>query len=109
MLKPVISTVENVVRYVLACTTLHNYLFQTSSASYCPKGFVDCEDSSCYIKPGEWRSGIGSTCLDKLNALRGKRNADEPIRIRNALADYMLSDEGKVPWQLDYIRRVSSG
>ena len=48
--------VENVEKYVLAALCLHNYLRQTDNASYCPSGFVDSEDSSGQIKPGEWRS-----------------------------------------------------
>ena len=36
-----------------AAVCLHNYLRQTNSASYCPSGFVDSEDGSGDIKPGE--------------------------------------------------------
>ena len=47
---------KNVENYVLAALSLHNYLRQTDNAGYCPSGFVDSEDSSGKIKPGEWRS-----------------------------------------------------
>ena len=40
----------------MAALCLHNYLRQTDNAGYCPTGFVDSEDSTGQIKPGEWRS-----------------------------------------------------
>ena len=47
---------NNVENYVMAAICLHNYLRQTDNAGYCPTGFVDSEDSTGQIKPGEWRS-----------------------------------------------------
>ena len=106
LLTTIRSTVDNAIRYVLACMALHNYLRQTSTASYCPTGFADCEDGN--FKPGEWRSSVENTCFDRPSAIRGRRNATEPLKMRDALTGYMVSEEGQVHWQLDYIRRTSA-
>ena len=36
---------------------------QTNCAKYSPSGFVDCEDKTGLIKPGEWRSSVVSEIL----------------------------------------------
>ena len=38
------TSCKNVVRYVMAVISLHNYLRQTKNVYYCPTGFVDSED-----------------------------------------------------------------
>ena len=47
-----VKTAEVIIQ---ATVCLHNYLRQTNSAGYCPAGFVDCENATGEIKPGEWR------------------------------------------------------
>ena len=44
--RPIRGTVKHVERYVLAVLALHNYLWQTSSASCTPNGFVDSENAT---------------------------------------------------------------
>jgi hypothetical protein len=50
--------VENVIEITKAAVCLHNYLRITNSASYSPHRFVDSEDKSGNIKPGEWRAVV---------------------------------------------------
>ena len=53
--RPIQASVETAEEITKAAVCLHNYLRQTNSASYCPSGFVDSEDGSGDIRPGEWR------------------------------------------------------
>ena len=52
---PIRASVETVIAITQATICLHNLLRQTNSARYCSTGFVDSEDASGAIKPGEWR------------------------------------------------------
>ena len=106
--RPIKATVENVERYLLAIIALHNYLRQTENASYCPAGFVDCENSSGIIKPGEWRSVVDNDmgCLRELPNIRGSRSKQNVLTVRNAIKDYFKTEEGQVGWQYSYVRRT---
>ena len=88
LLKTIRSSVQNAEHYVLACMALHNYLRQTNTAHYCPNGFIESEDGSGTIRPGDWRSMVnnGSTCFVPINLLRGRRNPGEATEMRDALA-----------------------
>ena len=70
-------------------------------ASYCPTGFVDSEDGSCVVRPGEWHSLVANDnigCLQGINHVRGRRNRDHTIAMRDALSSYLGSEEGSLPW-----------
>lgn len=51
-----------------ATICLHNYLRLTENANYTPEGFVDREDSSGNIVPGDWSSEVLAT-LTRLEAI----------------------------------------
>ena len=107
--KPIRASINNVERYVLACLTLHNYLRQTDNAMYTPTGFVDSESGDGAIKKGEWRSlrPEGELVFDKINPVRGSRYTKDSLEMREVLKKYVNSEEGSVPWQVQYIRRTS--
>ena len=63
----IIAKVENIQTYVKAAIVLHNYLRQTENSIYCPAGFVDSENSSGQIKPGQWRELWRDTVHGLLN------------------------------------------
>ena len=108
--KPIKATVEHVESYTLACLVLHNYLRLTSNAHYSPTGFVDSVDSNGMMHPGEWRRSIAANnagALRNLPNVRGSRPREDAIRIRNELKEFVNSEAGSVPWQIDYIRRTS--
>ena len=44
--------------------------------------------------------------LTNINNVRGSRYSEEPINMRDALMNYLNSEEGAVPWQKN-IRRAS--
>ena len=100
-----VTSAESIIQ---ATICLHNYLRQTNSAAYCPSGFVDSEDSTGEIKPGEWRNivsaGRGDGALRPLPCMRGSRLLKSAVEVREVLKNYVNSNEGCVPWQWDYVR-----
>ncbi len=53
--KPIKANPILVDSIVKVCLCLHNYLRLTDNAQYLSSGFVDSEDSSGQIAPGDWR------------------------------------------------------
>ena len=98
-----VALVEKIVQ---ATICLHNYLRLTDNAIYTPVGFVDCEDSSGNLIPGDWRSEVNSDDggLRHLNQIGGNRYTFEAGRARDGFKAYFNSPEGKVPWQLQHIQ-----
>ena len=109
--KPIRATVENVENYTLACLALHNYLRLTDNAHYTPSGFVNSEDKDRNFLLGEWRlqkeNGLNNNALVDLPRVRGSRSRHDALETRNELRDFLNSEEGSLPWQLQYIRRTS--
>ena len=106
--KPIRATVKHVESYTLACLALHNYLRQTKNASYSPSGFTDSEDNSGNLIPGEWRSlNNRNNAFEDLSRTHGSPVASEALEIQLELKHYRNSQEGSLPWQVDYIRRTS--
>ena len=60
--QPIKAKPETVDSITKACLCLHNYLRLTSNAQYIPSGFVDSEDSSGNIIPGDWRRVTEGAC-----------------------------------------------
>ena len=86
---------------------------QTNCAKYLPSGFVDCEDKNRIIKPGEWRSVIANSrapsgCLQHIRSMRGCRQREEVLKMREAIMVYLNTGAGSIPWQNDYVRHTSS-
>ena len=108
-LKPSKASVKNVENYTLACLALHNYLRLTENAHYITTGFADSEDSDGNIVPGDWRKDVqsGNSALEEIASLSGSRAKKSALDTRNALKDYLNSEEGSVPWQVGYVRRTS--
>ena len=87
---------------------LHNYLHLTDNATYTPAGFIDSEDSTGNILPGDWRNigTDGNGGLNAIDRIGGNRYSVEASDARDALKDYFNSadSEADCPWQLQYIR-----
>ena len=102
---------ENVENYALACLALHNYSRLTDNAHYTPSGFVDSVDKDANFLSGEWRlqkeNGLNNNALVDLPRVRGSRSLHHALETRNELRDFLNSEEGSLPWQLQYIRRTS--
>ena len=80
-------------------------LSQTNNAGYnSPSGFVDSEDSSGQIKPGEWRSIVATgEALVQLRRTHDTRYPESAKTIRDALKDYLNNEQGVVAWQLKHV------
>ena len=105
--RPIQASVETAEEITKAAVCLHNYLRQTNSASYCPTGFVDSEDGSGDIRPGEWRQVVRNDsrgALSDIAPLRGRRYSNSAIEVREALMKYFVSDSGSLPWQWNHVR-----
>jgi hypothetical protein len=102
---PIKGSVENVIEITKAAICLHNYLRITSSASYCAYGFVDSQDTTGNIKPGEWRSIVANegSALQNMPQPRGSRFSNSAMKIGDALVDYLVSDAGLPPWQWNHV------
>ena len=106
---PIRASRDNVLKYTLAAICLHNYLRQTENAVYTPAGFIDSDDGSGTIKPGEWRRIIDADaggCLRPIARVRGSRYSGTALDMREALKEYLNSEAGSVDWQLNYVRRT---
>ena len=105
--KPIDAKPERVEKIILAAIALHNYLRKTDNACYTPNGFVDSEDNSGNIVPGQWRSILDGNSLQNVRPIRNQKYTRTAIETREALANYLATD-GSVSWQLDYIRRTGN-
>ena len=107
--RPIRAKVKTVEIVTKATLCLHNYLRQTDNATYCPVGFIDSEDSTGNIVPGEWRNIVkkdsNSGALQNLRKARGCRINTSVIVIRDELKDYLNSEEEQVPWQWQHVRK----
>lgn len=83
-----------------AAVCLHNFLM--TDTAYCPDGYGDksCEET---MHDGEWRhtiTQIGTQALPSKN-----RPTSAAMAMRDEIADYFMSGEGSLPWQLNVVRR----
>ena len=74
--RPIKAGIDQVEGIVKAVVCLHNYLRLTDNAKYIPAGFVDNEDSSDNVTPGEWQNAVaGDTGLLNIGKVGGNRYA----------------------------------
>ena len=86
--------------------SIHNYLTSSGNSDYCTSGYCDYENTSGEVVAGQWRRGSNSTSND-ISALRGRRPRDDALYMRDCLKEYLNSEAGLLPWQLDYVRRTN--
>eukprot|EP00794_Sanderia_malayensis_P016398 gene16398-18035_t len=100
--RPIKASPEVLDNITKACTCLHNYLRLTNNPQYLPSGFVDSEDSTGNILPGDGRSEVhgGSGAFKPANIGRAfNRTSFGAKETRKMFQEYFDSDEGSVPWQ----------
>ena len=104
--KPIRGNVELFKKIVGATVCLHNYMRLTENTSYTPVGFVDNEDSSGNIIPGDWRSEVHDDTpgLRDLQQIGGNRYSFEAGQSRDNFMEYFVNPEGEVPWQWQHVR-----
>ena len=93
------TPIEAPERYTLACIALRNYLRQTNNQFYCPNSFADSEDSTGYIKEGDWRKIFTERngALANLPNVHGSRYKDDAANMCCCLMRY-LNREERVDW-----------
>lgn len=102
------ADVDNI---VLAGVCLHNFLMSRTQQSvrqmYCPPEYTDREDENGQIINGAWRNEIpvDNIPVEVINNIGSRAVIQEAHNIRDTLAKYLNSPEGKVSWQEDYINR----
>ena len=79
--RPIRATLTQFERYVLAALIPHNYLQQTSTASYTPNGFADSEERDGRTHLGEWYNRHNRQCMENIRLIRGCRNQLEVIQM----------------------------
>ena len=86
----------------------HNYVRQTNGATCSPAGFIDSEDATGQIKPGEWRAIVSedgtSGALSPLPLPIGAKYSTAANEARETLREYVNSNHGSVPWQWNVVR-----
>ena len=103
--RPIRADVETVDVIVKATLCLHNYLCLTENASYIPSGFVDSWNNDGTIKQGDWRSlSTGTVGMRPLRRVGTPNYPYDAKTTRDNFKDYVNSERGVLPWQLDLIR-----
>ena len=97
---PIRTKVENVENYVLACLISHNYLRLTDNPSYCHNGFPDSYYATGNLQQREWRGFVSENqgSVPK-SRVKGSRYSNQAIKMRNAIEDFVNSEEGSISWQ----------
>jgi hypothetical protein len=95
-----VSNVDNIVK---AIVVLDNYCQSEFSDAdynrYCPSGYVDVDDE----ENGAWRDE--QTPLPSVRRLGANVARTNVYQMRDALANYFISDHGNVAWQDEMINR----
>ncbi|XP_025266348.1 protein ALP1-like [Camponotus floridanus] len=105
----IIASVSTIERIVCATLCLHNFVkieeLSSKQRYYCPDNYVDRYDDSGCVILGDWR--VNCPQIDELGRTGTNRSTRADIDLRNTLADYLVSPEGKVDWQYNYVKRGS--
>lgn len=101
--------VENIEKIVLAAICLHNFMMmredrEAERRMYCPTTYIDNENNSNGIVTlGTWRDAAACSNLCDFGRLGSNNATRTAITQRTTLAEWMLTDEGQVPWQFQII------
>ena len=99
--KPVGLHPNTVIKCVLAAICLHNFLMNSTNKFrnvYCPPTFIDQEIQSHDIEDGLWRQNATDNPLEDIDEINFQDQVLNARSLRDMLADYFLTLEGKVPW-----------
>ncbi len=96
------ATVDSLIK---ACICLHNYLRLTENARYTPTGFIDSEDSSGNIIPGDWHTIVQGEqgALQDTSTGRAFNNTSLTAKgTRDVFKKFFNSKKGSLSWQKSY-------
>ena len=108
--KPIKVNVDLVDKITRDSVRLHNCLRLTENATYTPTGFINSEDSTGNILPGDWRNTGNNGGLNAIGRFGGNRYTVEASDARDAFKAYFTSADAEAdcPWQLQYVRSCGS-
>ncbi|KAL2086109.1 hypothetical protein ACEWY4_017168 [Coilia grayii] len=90
-----------------ACIALHNFLAKgdqdlPEENRYIPPGMADRDGA-----PGEWRRIVeGDTNLTRTRRITAARATQDGMAVREIFKEYFQTDEGRLEWQDQHVRRV---
>lgn len=98
---------KNVEKIVLTTICLHNFLMMREDREnkrkiYCPTTYIDYENDDGSVIPGMWRDAMDSN-FDDIGRLGWNSATRKAVAQRDALADWMITEEGQIPWQSQMI------
>lgn len=100
--KPILASVENVIKIVQATICLHNFLRKSNinnTGNYGNPELVDREDENYDIIPGQWRCTVtNNSTFNDINSCGTNNNSRISAAIRNNFCEY-FNEEGAVAWQ----------
>ena len=104
--RPIRAAITTVDLIIQATVCLHNYLSLTQNAHYMPQGFVDSEDGSGKLIQGEWRQITrgDENSMQAVGRVGSNSYSFTAKSVRENFCRYFSSNEGALPWQLDYVR-----
>jgi len=91
--KPMLLQSEKVEKVVLACVHLHNYLRKSSSSEQLDTGTIE---------KGTWRKDQQSSQSFLSISQIARKSFIEAAEVRDEFSEYFISEQGQVPWQLNY-------
>lgn len=109
--KPICMNPKTVDKIVIATICLHNFLKTINDSSqienriYCPPNFIDVEQADGSIIPGMWRNKYYPGGIEHIRSTTAHRSTTEAYKQRDAIAEYLMTPVGEVPWQKEYVCR----
>ncbi|XP_074037262.1 putative nuclease HARBI1 [Leptinotarsa decemlineata] len=103
--KPISLKIESVDDVVLACCSLHNWLWKTNP-TYVSSGLIDYEDENHRIIRGSWRE-TPTASLQDLPRNNSRNPQQQAQQIRDKYRDY-FNNEGAVPWQYRLVHATTT-
>lgn len=109
---------KKVDRIILATICLHNFvktindLRPVEHRMYCPPNFIDTEQEDGSIISGAWRNECSTNNVLPMEHIKpntAHRSTAAAYKQRDDIADYLITPEGQVPWQNEYINRGFNG
>ncbi|PNF25629.1 hypothetical protein B7P43_G03830 [Cryptotermes secundus] len=101
--KPILLQPEKAQSVIMACIYLHNFLRKScdSRQIYTPGGALDHEENG-HVTRGTWRNEITTATTFTPLPTISRQSTQTANDIRDEFAAYFMSEDGRVPWQVDY-------
>lgn len=104
--KPIALKLNTVEKIVQAITCLHKYIISTNLQNnyYFHEGMIDREAANGELIPGSWRTEIEENgFIHPLGRVGANTGTVAPMRQRETLTRYFVSEKGSIPCQWERI------